>query len=340
MQWNIGIDLGSRTARMTVRGRGSLLRQSSCVAFRGDTAYEFGDAALEIQGRELKGTRTVYPMDGGQIADEAALSAWLGRMLRESGFGGLANRARVLLSCPALLPFSQKQHLAALTMQAGAANCALLRADTAAAIGAGVPVLSPKGHLVADIGASHMSVTLFSLGRAMICEAVPWGLTQADAEIRRMLLNEAGLRVGMKTAENVRLALASAVGANEDLKENIAGLSLSAGFPRVHSVSASDVHKAVMPLIDQLIRTAESVLWQAPDEFAADLSDTGVVLTGGGANLFGLEKQIAEHLNLPCRIAEDPGQAALRGLNRALDGGESIEAMMEAQQSILERRRS
>lgn len=330
MQWNVALDIGASGVRMAVRGRGLAFQESAAIATRGNESKPFriGNEALPLYGRASGQIRVGFPMDAGQVADEAALRAWFSYLLRKVSSLGLAHRPRVLIAhSPEAGSYTLKA-LIALCMEAGAAGCSLIRSDLMAAVGAGCDPMRPQGTLVGELGAGAMSVTLFSLGRAVETRALPWGMRRADEAIQTLLRNEYALETGPETCEELKRSLLSALGGAK-LRVDVRGLDLNLSLPRTRGVEAEKLHTAVKPVIEDFCSLVHAVVRRAPTELTADLADSPIALTGGGASLFGLDKLIAERAGLSVLLPGDPAGCVARGLAAAVESPESFRAVAE-----------
>lgn len=335
MQWNIGLDIGGWGVRMAVRGRGVALRQSAAVAVRARSGdfVALGDEALSYLGRAPRTLDVGFPMNAGQIAREELLRIWTEYLFSQSAVAGMVHRARVLIARDGMLSPSQKKRLAALAMESGASACALVDADMACALGAGLPVDQPRASLMVDVGATRVSAALIALGRVVRRETLPYGMARADEAIVRALRAQ-GFCIGLRSAEELKLTLAAALGENK-ISAPVRGLDAQTGFPCVREIDAAVVSEAVSPIAQAVVQLVERTVEGAPEELAADLTLSGLVLTGGGAQLFGLDKRIAAATGLECRVAEDPAACAVRGLEAMLEEGERYAALTEAHTSLL-----
>ncbi len=336
MQWNVALDIGASGVRMAARGRGATYQQSAAVAVRGSEAKPFliGNEALPIYGRASGRVKVGFPMDAGQVDDEALLRAWFTHLLREVVSQGITHRPRVLIArSPEAGGYTQKA-LVACCMEAGAAGCSLIRSDLMAAVGAGSDPMRPAGTLVGELGAGSMSVTLFSLGRAVESRSLPWGMRKADEAITTLLRNEYALETGPQTAEELKLSLLSALGGTK-LTVDVRGLDLNLSLPRTRSVEAEKLHQAVKPVVDDFCSLVQAVVRRAPTELAADLTDSPIALTGGGASLFGLDKLIAENTGLSVLLPGDPAGCVARGLAAAVETPARFETAAEAGATLM-----
>ena len=237
MQWNVALDIGASGVRMAVRGRGLAYQESAAIAMRaGESKPLFiGNSALPLYGRASGQIRSGFPMDAGQVADEAALRAWFSYLLREVSSLGLAHRPRVLI---ARSPEAGSYTIKALVALCNGGWRGRMQPDPVGFDGGGGRGMRPECGLRARWWASwargSMSVTLFSLGRAVETRALPWGLRKADEAIQTLLRNEYALETGPQTAEELKLSLLSALGGTK-LAVDVRGLDLNLSLPRTRS---------------------------------------------------------------------------------------------------------
>lgn len=329
MNWSIGIDPGAYGVRMMGREGSLKINESAACALRGETLVALGDDARAMEAR-VKGIRVVYPMTTGGVADETALYLWLKYLLKEG-------RERVLLSRSPTMPLSQMRLLSALTLECGASACGLVRSDIACALGAGMPLEGKGARLVLQIGASQITATLVAGLRVIAFDSLPYGLRAADEAIARMLREQYGIAVGPVTAEGAKNSLGSAMSA-AGMKERIAGLDIRKGWPCQLEVDAEDVAACIAPVLDGVPGLVLTVLGKASPEAVKDLMEEPVLLAGGGAEVYGLGGRIAEKTGLSCTVAKDPGLCVAKGLSKLLDASDDYQYLVEAHQTILEKR--
>ena len=338
MNANVAMDMGSANVRVSAKGRGMILQQSAAHAMRATTVLR-GDEAYELVGRETNGMEISFPIRADSIADEAAYVDWIRYLMDTAQASGVVSKLRLLIARPASMQKSQIRRMAALTMEAGANACAFVRADICAALGAGVPIGKPGAQLVIDVGASMVSGVLISMNRVIAEEYIPFGMAQMDSAIQRMLRAKYFLSVGTLTAEAVKISLATAASGTQ-MSEQVAGINGESGFPKTVNVEVSDVEACIAPLIAQIAQLAESMVRDIGPELLVDLMGVGIVLTGGGASVYGLDKMIAQATGLPCKVANEAQLCVLKGLDKIMDDIDDYERLIEEHQTILEKRLS
>ena len=222
----------------------------------------------------------------------------------------------MLLTCaPFARPVQQEALLLAL-QSAGAASARLVRSDYAHALGAGLKPKEPEAGLVVDVGAGKCTATLFTLSRVAAFASMPYGLNRVDARIQHAVRAHSGYRIGRPGAEEIKRTLGSALPASapRDVIMHMTGFSIADRLPGSFDVETEPVLQACEDVVRELTGCIALAVDDCPEELAADLNDTGVTLCGGGAELSGLDKRVGDALGIPCRVADVPGQCALRGL--------------------------
>jgi len=317
MQWDIGIDLGETGVRLAARQKGVALCSPSWGAVRGDELIAIGDAALQMLGRNPRGVSVEKPVTSGMISQPRLAAQWLTQMIEPFVPAGRLVRPSAVLTDTGYFKLSEKELLAAAAMEAGAQSVGWIGHDIASAIGANMAVMNPKGRMIVCVGAGMMSASLLSYGRVVHTERLPWGAARIDHEIIHQVRSQAALSIGPRTAEEVKLSVASALPGRET-KMQVVGLDLKGGFPAEKEISSAIVRPAVEPLTEALATLILCCAERAPEELSADLFDEGVTLAGGGAMLSGLDEMLKQKTGLPVATAETPELATVKGLAKIL----------------------
>lgn len=317
MLWDIAIEFGETTVRMATREKGLAFAAPTWGAVQADKLIAIGDAAQEMLGRTPRGIHLTRPFSHGSIADARLTAQWLTRLLEPFSAMGKVNRPSVVfLDSGYLLP-AEKELMIGTAHELGAGQCAFLDAAVAAAAGAGLDVLRPEGIALIDVGAGHMSASLLSRGIVVETRRLDYGFDRMNDEIVHLVRTETGLLIGHGAAEELKLVLASALPVRE-VQATAVGLDMKTGFPGECAVNALQVKKAVSPLVDALGLMVNELLAGAPEELSADLEKNGLILTGGGALLSGLDSALDEMCALPCHRPETPGLCTFKGMARIL----------------------
>ncbi|MBQ2956826.1 MAG: rod shape-determining protein [Clostridia bacterium] len=317
MQWDIGLDFGETGVRLASRQKGVVLCSPSWGAIREGEIIAIGDAALDMLGRNPRGVTVEKPVSSGMIKNPRLIGQWISRMVEPFVTAGRLVRPNLVLSDTGLYTKSEKELMETAALESGAQTVGWAEADILTAIGAGCPVMKPKGRMIVSVGAGVLSACLISYGRIIHAERLPWGAERINHDIIHQVRSQAALSIGPRTAEQIKLGLASAL-PTADIRMDAAGLDLKGGFPAEKEISAAMVRPAVQPLTDAITTLILCCAEQATEELSADLHDEGVTLAGGGAMLSGLDHILTERTGLTCRMAETPELATIKGLVKVL----------------------
>lgn len=318
MQWEIGIDMGTAGVRMAQRENGVLFAESATLAYytQEKQPFAWGDAAQRLSGRTPPSIKLRAPMMGGVLEDAQAARFWLQQLTQQAAQLHRNRRGTVLMSYTAGSRAAHEEALMRTAVDAGAVEVGLVRSDVAGAIGAGLDVMAPGASFVLEIGAGHITATIITLGRIAASASLPYGFDRINEQFKRALVAEKGFAVGDMTAENVKRTMATADGAQipEGTGMTVTGFDLKERNARSETLQPTDVWKVVEPVLKEIVFMLNGLVSQIPEELAADLIETGMVVIGGGAQLPGLDRVLSEALNIPCRMAEMPETAVVRGL--------------------------
>ena len=317
MQWDIGLDFGESGVRLSTRQKGIAFTSPSWGALRDGEVIAIGDSAYDMLGRNPIGVSVEKPIASGMIDQPRLVAQWISRMIDPFVSAGRLSRPNVVFSDTGLYKTSEKELMAAAALEVGAQAVGWAQADILTAAGAGIEVMKPRGNLIVNVGAGVMSAALISYGHIVHVERLPWGIARMDRDIIHQVRAQAALSIGPRTAEEVKLALASALPGRE-MKMLAVGLDLKGGFPAEKEITAAMIRPAVDPLVDALSTLILSCMEQAPEELSADIYDTGVTLAGGGARLSGLTEALRAKTSLNIRLCETPDLATAAGLAHLL----------------------
>lgn len=319
MRWDTGIDLGTANARMADAGEGLRLDEPSLVAMRADgTAAYAGENAWRLLGRAPRGLAVESPLRDG-VPESSLYTQRIFQWLFKRGEMDGRRRHAVLISCAPFARPAYREALMQSALDAGATDVGLVRSDAASALGSGVDLMGPQATFLIDVGAGKMTATLFSMGREVASGYLPYGMNRVNERIMAALRADYGFAVGFRTAEDIKLALASAHPMDmSEMKARAAGLDVFAREPRLVEISPEMILNICVDPLKELMGMCQAVIANAPEELSADLNDVGATLAGGGARLPGLDKLIGDTLGIPCTIAEAPALCGIRGLNAML----------------------
>lgn len=336
---DIGIDLGTASVLIYVKGKGIVLREPSVVALDTNTGkvLAVGERARDMLGRTPGNIVAIRPMKGGVIADytitEIMLKYFLKQIVERKLF-----RPRVMVCVPAVITEVEKRAIIEACAAAGARQTFLIEEPVAAAIGAGLDISKPAGNMVVDIGGGTTDIAVLSLGGIVCGTSLKVAGDTFDEAIIKYVKKEFNLAIGERTAEEIKISIAT-VFPEEGFEQSleIRGRSLVSGLPKTVTITSSQACEALQEPVEKIIEAIFGVLEKTPPELAADLTERGMVLTGGGSLLRGLDKLIAERTNIPVYVAEDAISCVAMGAGKALESLDVL-GQKNAQRKISERR--
>jgi rod shape-determining protein MreB len=320
MARDLAIDLGTANTLVYARGRGVGLNQPTVIAVdeRSGAILAIGDEAYAMIGRTPGNVVAVRPMRGGAISDYDTTARMI-RMLLDRVGTGRFGKPRVLVCVPSAITEVERRALQEATLQAGARAIYLVEEPMAAAIGAGLPVHEPAGHLVVDVGGGTTEVACISLGGIVAAKAIRVAGFDMDGAIIQHVRREYAVVIGERTAEKVKLAIGSAYPQPEDGKAEVKGRDLATGLPKTVLVTAAELREALEDPVSQIVQAAVSTLAEIPPELANDVLDKGIFLTGGASLLRGLDVRIAHEARVAVHRAEAPLECVVLGAGRVLE---------------------
>ncbi len=312
---DIGIDLGTSSILVFVRGKGVVLKEPSVVAFDRDTnkIKAIGEEARLMLGRTPGNIVAVHPMKNGIISDYMVTEQML-RYFIQKAVGRLSFRKpRVSICVPTSVTEVERKAVEDATYQAGAREVYMVEEPVAAAIGAGIDISRPSGNMIVDIGGGTCNVSVLSINGIVVSQAVKVGGEDFDDAIVKYVKAHYGLMIGEQTAEEIKIAIGTAFERPEESSMEVNGRDLVTGLPKMVKVTSEDTREALKDIVAQIVDAVHSVLERTPPELAADVVERGIVLVGGGALLDGLEELIEARTGVNTMTAEDPMIAVAMG---------------------------
>ncbi len=321
----IAIDLGTTNTLMYIPGEGIVLNEPSVVAVSTDdnAVLAIGNEAKEMIGRTPETIVAHRPLKDGVIADYRITEAMLRHLIQKIGTSIRFFRPEVLVSVPAGITSTERRAVVDATMSAGAKSAYLIKEPIAAAIGAGIPIGDSAGHMIVDIGGGTTEAAVISLGGIVASHSGRVGGTRFDAAIIDHIRKRYGLVIGEHTAEHIKVTIGSAVLQDDSRQMAIRGRDMASGLPKELVISAHEVTEALRDVLDEVLQAIKYVLQDTPPELAADVIDTGIVVSGGGALLKNIDQLITRATSVPCYIADDPLVCVVKGAGAALENIES-----------------
>jgi rod shape-determining protein MreB len=319
----ISIDLGTANTLIYINGKGIVLNEPSVIAINEKTkqVIAVGKEEKAMVGKESRNVKVVRPVLDGVISDydvtEQMLRQFLQKVYKNRGF----IRPKVVVCIPCGVTEVEKRAVKDVTVQAGAREAVIIEEPMAAAIGAGIMTMESEGNLIIDIGGGTTEVALISLGGIVVSESVRVAGDAMDAAILNALKLEFNLAIGDSTAELVKKTIGSAV-VDQDFDKktmDVRGRDLVSGLPKTITITAKQVRKILEPVIDEIIEAVRNTLERTPPELASDLMRRGLLLTGGGALLHGLDKKLSQITDMSVIIPDDPLIVVAIGAGKYLD---------------------
>ena len=318
---DMAVDLGTANTLVYVRGRGIVLSEPSVVAIDQTTGdvHAVGLEAKRMLGRTPGSISAIRPLKDGVIADFDVTEQMLRHFIQKVHQHRFAH-PRVVVCVPSGVTGVEKRAVEEATLSAGARQAYLIEEPMAAAIGAGLPVAEPTGNMIVDIGGGTTEVAVISLGGIVVSRSIRIGGDEMDQDIVQFARREYNLFLGERTAEDIKIAIASAYPGEWDTQRvTLRGRDLLTGLPRAVEVGADQIREAIEPSVAQIVETIKDTIEETPPELVADIMDQGIVLAGGGALLVGLDKRIAEATQMPVHVADDPLTCVARGTGMVLE---------------------
>ncbi|ADL69966.1 cell shape determining protein, MreB/Mrl family [Thermoanaerobacterium thermosaccharolyticum DSM 571] len=318
---DIGIDLGTASVLVYMKDEGIVLNEPSVVAIdrNTDKILAVGDEAKRMVGRTPGDIVAVRPMSAGVISDYDITEKMLKYFIQKACGGGIIMRPRIMICIPSEVTQVQKRAVIDAAVHAGARRAFLIEEPIAAAIGAGLDIEKPCGNMVVDIGGGTTDVAVISLGNAVVSKSIKVAGNNFDDAIIRYIRRKYNIIIGDRTAEEVKINIGSAYEKDKEEFMTVKGRSLISGLPKSFDISSKEVTEALQEPLADIIDIVHSVLEKTPPELAADICDRGIVLTGGGSLLHGLDKLLEEKMDVPVILANDPISCVALGTGKALD---------------------
>lgn len=324
---DIGIDLGTATTLVYVRGIGIVMCEPSVVAIDRNTnrPLAVGADAKRMLGRTPANIVAIRPMRNGVIADFETTQEMLRYFIRKvRAEQRKFAHPRVVVSVPSGITEVEKRAVRESAEQAGAREVHMIEEPMAAAIGAGLPVTEPSGSMVIDVGGGTTEVAVISLGGIVVSKSVRVAGDEMDSAIILHIKRKYNLMVGERTAENIKIQIGSADVLPEEKNYTIKGRDLVAGLPRTVQVSSEEIREALNEPINTIVDAVRNCLERTPPELAADIMDAGIVMAGGGSQLQGLDTLLHAETGLPVRLADNPETAIVLGTGKVLESLELL----------------
>jgi rod shape-determining protein MreB len=327
---DMAVDLGTANTLVYVRGRGIVLNEPSVVAINKTTGgiVAVGTEAKRMIGRTPDNIVAIRPLRDGVIADfdttERMLRYFIQKVHKRRHFA----KPRIVVCVPSGITGVEQRAVKDAGYQAGARRVFIIEEPMAAAIGAGLPVHEPTGNMVVDIGGGTTEVAVISLGGIVTSISIRTGGDELDQSIISYVKKEYSLMLGERTAEEIKMAIGSAFPLPDEPVAEIRGRDLVSGLPKTIVVSAEEIRKAMEEPVNAILDAVKTTLDRCPPELAGDVMDRGIVLTGGGALLGGLDERLRHETGMPVHIAENPLDSVVVGTGRCVEEFEALRQVL------------
>ena len=321
MATKIGIDLGTANTLVYVPPRGIIINEPSVVAVTLDDnrILAVGAEAKEMIGRTPETIIAVRPVRDGVIADYRITEAMIRHFIRKVTGRFSFFRPEVMVAVPAGVTSTERRAVIEATLKAGAKSAYVVKEPILAALGAGIPINEPSGHMIIDIGGGTTEVAVISLGGIVSWASARVGGNALDSAIQSYIHKIHNLAVGERTAEQIKITLGSAIPVKEEEILEIRGRDLVAGLPKTIELHSNEIPKAIKDTLGEIIKTIKKVLQDTPPELAADIMDKGMIVSGGTALLRNIDSLITQETGVPCYIADEPLFCVAKGTGIALE---------------------
>lgn len=323
---DMGIDLGTANTLVYMKGKGIVIREPSVVAIQVNTkqVLAVGEEAKKMIGRTPGNIVAIRPLKDGVIADFDVTSNMLKYFIKKATTKKSIFQPRVVICVPSGVTEVEKRAVEEAAIHAGAKEAYLIEEPMAAAIGAGLPVHEATGSMVVDIGGGTTEVAIISLGGIVTSKSIRVGGDELDEAIATYIKREYSLLIGERTAENVKITIGSADKDTPVTTMDIRGRDLISGLPKTLNISSLEIYEALKEPVFNILEAIKSTLEKTPPELASDVMEFGIMLTGGGALLEGLDRLVRSETGMPVHVAENPLDCVVIGTGQALD---SIEVL-------------
>ncbi|MDO4173251.1 MAG: rod shape-determining protein [Eubacteriales bacterium] len=335
--FDYAMDLGTSSVLLYRQGKGIVLREPSVVAIgrKGGQVVSVGQKARDMLGRTPETLLAVRPVRGGVITDCEITAAMIRVFLKRAGAGNVL-RPNLLICVPPLVSELEERAVVDAGLQAGAARVYLMEQPVAAAAGAGVDSASPKGTLVIDIGGGTTDIAVISMGAVVRAVSIRIAGDSCDDAIQEYMKQRHDLLIGLSTAEQIKCGIGGVAPRDESLSMEVRGRRASNGLPACETVTAEELVPVLREQAEQILTAVCGLLETTPPELVGDLTETGIVLAGGGSRLYGMDRYLSHEMGLETHAPEDPEACVILGTNRLLG---CLKRMQEGPINIARRRR-
>jgi len=321
MAKDIGIDLGTANVLIYVEGKGIVLNEPSVVAVddKTDRVLSVGSEAYRMVGRTPGNIRAVRPLKDGVISDFDVTEAMLTYFVDKLNVKGFMSKPNIMICAPTNITEIERKAIIQAAEKAGGAKVYLEYEPKVAAVGAGLDIFKPIGSMVIDMGGGTSDITVLSLGDIVVSESIRVAGDKMNFDIVGYLKRRHNLIVGERTAETIKIQIGSALPVDEPITMEVRGRDNFEGMPKTITIDSNEVEEALHDTLQQIVRATHSVLAKLPPELAADIIDRGIMLTGGGALLHGMDQLLSDALEVPVVVSDSPLDNVAKGAGALLE---------------------
>ena len=321
MAKDIGIDLGTANVLINVKGKGIVLNEPSVVAVDtiSNRVLAVGSEAYKMVGRTPSNIRAIRPLKDGVIADFDMTEQMLSYFIKKLNVKGFMSKPNIMICCPTNTTEVEKKAIRQAAEKSGGGNVYLEEEPKVAAVGAGLDIFKPQGNMVIDIGGGTSDIAVLSLGDIVVSRSLRIARDKLNQEIVTYLRKKRGLLIGEHTAEKIKIEIGTVLKGHRDKEMEVRGRDVIKGMPESITVTSAEIEEALHDTMMSVIIAAHEVLSQTPPELAADIIDRGIVLTGGGALLDGIDELFSNQLQVPVVVADSPLDDVAVGTGYLLD---------------------
>jgi rod shape-determining protein MreB len=318
---DIGIDLGTASVLVYCKGQGIVLREPSVVAIDENTRtiVAVGEEARKMLGKTPDNIVAIRPLREGVISNFEVTERMIRYFIAKSVGENWLRKPRIAVCVPSKVTDVEKRAVEQATRSAGAGQVLIIEEPIAAALGAGLDIVRPCGSMVVDIGGGTTDIAVISLGGIVVSTSIKVAGDRFDESIVRYMRREHNILIGERTAENLKIVIGTACEDTPESKMEVRGRSLVSGMPVNFEVSSKEMYEAMSESVTAIVDAVYNVLERTPPELSSDISDRGIVLTGGGALVAGLDRVIEESTGIKCVTAEDPVSCVANGTGKYLE---------------------
>lgn len=323
---DIGIDLGTANVLIHVKGRGVIINEPSVVAIDNETkqVLKVGEEARQMVGRTPGNIVAIRPLKDGVIADFDITEAMLKHFIKKAQVKGIFGKPRILICAPTEITSVEQKAIREAAQKSGGGEIILEQEPKAAAIGAGLDIFQPSGNMVIDIGGGTTDIAVLSMGDVVTASSIRVAGDKFDHAIMNYIKKKYNMLIGERTAEDMKKNVGTVYKGSRNETMDIRGRDMVTGLPISVNITSEEVREALIEPISMIIAAAKSVLERTPPELSADIIDKGIIITGGGAYLHGIDQLLSHELKVPVLIADDPMACVVKGTGIMLENLDKV----------------